>query len=431
MKKKYKFSANLLLGILVGMGVSAVIFQQGNLIISYMTYENIEYNSVLINVICGLIAILSFVLVVKGFLSSRRKKLSMYFLLSVILSIVGSLMIWYLLLVVTGGIFTEEQIQKIINSSGGLFIVVNAAYLVVLVIIIAFVAIFMVLVNRKVKYIQYISEEVKKIEIEGFGRTLKVQGNDELSELSIGINTMSIKLKEKIEQEKLIEHSKNELITNVSHDLRTPLTSIIGYVTLLKQNGFENKDKFDEYMEVVERRLGGLNTLINELFEYTKLNSSELRLNYSHVNIIEILNHLINEYEIIYSKEELQIKKQIYIEECYMDIDVDKIIRVYQNIFDNARKYAVKGSVVQVDIYEEDHWLCMAMNNRTDQLLKVDTNRIFERFYKSDEARSESSSAGLGLSIVKRILDLHGGTIHVNVENDVVSFEVKLPILNL
>ncbi|BBF43078.1 sensory transduction protein kinase [Lachnospiraceae bacterium KM106-2] len=288
----------------------------------------------------------------------------------------------------------------------------------------------MALVNRKVRYIQYISEQVKKIELEGFGQTIEVRGNDELTDLSKGINLMSVKLREKIEQEKKIEQTKNELITNVSHDLRTPLTSIMGYVTLLQQNGIEDKDKFEEYISVVDRRLKGLNGMINELFEYTKMTSNEYQLNLSKIDLIVILNHLIQEYEIVFEKTGLIIEKHISLEQAYLMADAQKLIRVIQNLFDNARKYAAKGSKVIIRVYEQEDTFRFEIENQTDRTDLGDVNQIFERFYKGDRSRSEAESSGLGLSIVKRIVELHEGEITVRFKENRICFQLSLPLQN-
>jgi len=152
--------------------------------------------------------------------------------------------------------------------------------------LICFVVSFSVKINRRVRYIEYLSQEIQLIRKEGFGRTMKLQGNDEITELCASINEMSVQLREKEELERKQLQSKNELITNVSHDLRSPLTSIIGYVDLLKHIGPKDQQQFAEYIEVVERRLTGLNVLINELFEYTKLNSAEKIPNMEQIDVL-------------------------------------------------------------------------------------------------------------------------------------------------
>ena len=288
---------------------------------------------------------------------------------------------------------------------------------------------FLTLVNRKVKYIKFLTKEVKRIKDDGFGKTIEVKGNDELAQLCDSINNMSLELGEKIENEKIMEKNKSELITNVSHDLRTPLTSIIGYVDLLKKNGFQDKDKFKEYIDVIDERTRSLNKLINELFEYTKLSSHDIKLNYSKVEIGSLVEQLVGEYTPIFNREGLEVYKDISSEDIFINIDVEKIVRVLENLLTNAKKYSLRNDKVLVTLYkEDDEYVVISLANKTKNIDKDELNNIFERFYKVDKSRKEQDSAGLGLSIVKRIVELHNGEVNAELDNDVIEFIVKLPL---
>ena len=240
---------------------------------------------------------------------------------------------------------------------------------------------------------------------------------------------MSLELGEKIENEKIMEKNKSELITNVSHDLRTPLTSIIGYVDLLKKNGFQDKDKFKEYIDVIDERTRSLNKLINELFEYTKLTSHDIKLNYSKVEIGSLVEQLVGEYTPIFNREGLEVYKDISSEDIFINIDVEKIVRVLENLLTNAKKYSLRNDKVLVTLYkEDDEYVVISLANKTKNIDKDELNNIFERFYKVDKSRKEQDSAGLGLSIVKRIVELHNGEVNAELDNDVIEFIVKLPL---
>lgn len=288
---------------------------------------------------------------------------------------------------------------------------------------------FLTLVNRKVKYIKFLTKEVKRIKDNGFGKTIEVKGNDELAQLCDSINNMSLELGEKIENEKIMEKNKSELITNVSHDLRNPLTSIIGYVDLLKKNGFQDKDKFKEYIDVIDERTRSLNKLINELFEYTKLTSHDIKLNYSKVEIGSLVEQLVGEYTPIFNREGLEVYKDISSEDIFINIDVEKIVRVLENLLTNAKKYSLRNDKVLVTLYkEDDEYVVISLANKTKSIDKDELNNIFERFYKVDKSRKEQDNAGLGLSIVKRIVELHNGEVNAELDNDVIEFIVKLPL---
>ncbi|MBS6888146.1 MAG: HAMP domain-containing histidine kinase [Clostridium sp.] len=313
--------------------------------------------------------------------------------------------------------------------SNNYLVSINSVYFIILLGIGTFLFVFLTLVNRKVKYIKFLTKEVKRIKDDGFGKTIEVKGNDELAQLCDSINNMSLELGEKIENEKIMEKNKSELITNVSHDLRTPLTSIIGYVDLLKKNGFQDKDKFKEYIDVIDERTRSLNKLINELFEYTKLTSHDIKLNYSKVEIGSLVEQLVGEYTPIFNREGLEVYKDISSEDIFINIDVEKIVRVLENLLTNAKKYSLRNDKVLVTLYkEDDEYVVISLANKTKSIDKDELNNIFECFYKVDKSRKEQDSAGLGLSIVKRIVELHNGEVNAELDNDVIEFIVKLPL---
>ena len=136
--------------------------------------------------------------------------------------------------------------------------------------LILFLLIFSLITRPKASYIRYLTKEVQKIAEADTDAYLIIKGNDELSELGKSINKMAYDIRESKRRQQTLQSQKNELITNVSHDLRSPLTSIIGYVRLLRENGYDDKEKFDRYIEVIDRRLDGLNGMINELFDLTR-----------------------------------------------------------------------------------------------------------------------------------------------------------------
>lgn len=424
--KKFRISVNLVLGIIVGLETVIFILSQINLMSSYLTTQKIEYSFANINIIGWILAIVAFVVIVKVFLSIKSKKLSMYLILSVVTAAITTFLIWYLITIIFAYNFLNDKLLAFLNSRLGELVTISVVNFGLVFMVTVFVMVFWMMINRKVKYIQYISDEVRRIENDGFGKTIEVKGNDELTDLSMGINSMSIKLKDKLDKEKQIERNKNELISNVSHDLRTPLTSVIGYVTLLKENGFQDKDKFEEYIEVVERRVEGLNTLINELFEYTKLSSNEIKLERDRIDLIPVIKHLVNEYEILYQKNGFELECDFLVQHCYIIADINKMVRVFQNLLDNARKYAKSESKVMIRISEDVNHLYFEIQNQIEDNDKVEVDRLFERFYKGDTARSDTDSSGLGLAIVKRIVELHEGELSVVVEKGIIKFHMIL-----
>ncbi|HBB9210813.1 TPA: HAMP domain-containing histidine kinase [Escherichia coli] len=422
---------NLILGVLVGFLLSQIIIGEGYaILVANQQSGNIDLGLPVEGVnffkVLALVVFLATIIIfnTKKFRNINFNKISIYLILTIIVSIIAGVEI----VIITISIIFKVCPNLIKYIANNYFIAINSGYMLFFLGVGTFLFVFLVLVNKKVKYIKFLTREVKVIKYNGFGKTIEIKGKDELAELCESINNMSLELREKIDNEKVIEKNKNELITNVSHDLRTPLTSIIGYVDLLKKNGFKDKKKFDSYIGVIDERTKSLNKLINELFEFTKLNSHDIKLNYSNVEIGSLIEQLVGEYIPIFNKEGLQIYKDIVDKDIFINVDIEKIVRVLENLLTNAKKYSIKNTKVLVRMFEENDYVVISVANRAENISRGDLYNIFERFYKVDKSRKEQDSTGLGLSIVKRIVELHNGDIKVDLKDDIIEFNVMLPL---
>ena len=392
-----------------------------------MTALQIIPNYILINgiVIAGTVFVIF--LVYRRLSSSYQKRLTAYFLKAACVSLAISLAVLAVVLSMMQ-LLLHSGLWDYFHDLGYKYLIA-AEYLpsvvAVALTVICFIVSFSVRINRRVRYVEYLSQEIQKIREEGFGRTMELQGDDEITQLCAVINEMSIQLKEKEEREKRQQQSKNELITNVSHDLRSPLTSIIGYVELLKETGPEDRQRFEEYIEVVERRLTGLNGLINELFEYTKLNSAERFYDMEKRDVLELLRHILYEYKILMEAEGLTISWQLEPKSHAAYINTQQMVRVFQNLLDNARRYADRSAPVTVTAQDVGR-LHICITNRLTDANGIEPDRIFERFYCADRARSAPQSSGLGLAIVKRIVELHGGEVDASLQGQELSVHLFL-----
>ncbi|MGL5351959.1 MAG: sensor histidine kinase [Clostridium sp.] len=424
MIKFKEVNLHLILGIIVGLIISGFIIVEGSWVYYTLITNGITIDVVKFNRLVIIIAVIFFITSIVVFNSKKLKKINLnkissYLLISVLMSIVGSIIFILIVSKLLGFLYSDGEITIL-----DLNIVVITMFIGS---ILSFIIIFLLLVNKKVAYIKFLTKEVKIIKDEGFGKTITVKGKDELAELCESINSMSVELKEKIDNEKIIEKNKNELITNVSHDLRTPLTSIIGYVDLIKKNDFKDIEKISEYINVIDERSKNLNNLINELFEYTKLNSHDIKLNKSEVEITGLIEQIVGEYVYRYEKAALYLEKDIIDKDISVFVDIEKIVRAIENLLTNAMKYSVIRSKVVVKLEEEKNNLVFSISNETKDISKDDLDNIFERFYKVDKSRKNSESTGLGLSIVKRIVELHEGSIEVGLVNSIITFKIRLP----
>lgn len=392
-----------------------------------MTVLRMIPNYILINgiVIAGTVFVIF--LVYRRLSSSYQKRLTAYFLKAACVSLAISLAVLAVVLSMMQ-LLLHTGLWDYFHDLGYKYLIA-AEYLpsvvAVALTVICFIVSFSVRINRRVRYVEYLSQEIQKIREEGFGRTMELQGDDEITRLCAVINEMSVQLREKEEREKRQQRSKDELITNVSHDLRSPLTSIIGYVELLKETGPEDRQRFAEYIEVVERRLTGLNGLINELFEYTKLNSADRLPDMEKRDVLELLRHILYEYKVLMEAEGLTLSWQLEAESHIAHVNTRQMVRVFQNLLDNARRYAHRSAPVTVTAQDTGR-LHICITNRVADPHGIEPDRIFERFYCGDRARSAPQSSGLGLAIVKRIVELHGGEVDASLQGQELSVHLFL-----
>lgn len=291
-----------------------------------------------------------------------------------------------------------------------------------------FIISFLFLIKNKIIYLNQISKTVETISQGNLGITIELQGKDELTQLSKNINTMSKELENKFNYERQLENVKNELITSVSHDLRTPLTSIIGYTNLLRNNDYNSKEELDEYLNTIYSKSIDLKNLINELFEFTKVSSPDITLNTSPIDLSQLLQQIIGENIPMFQKEQLSIHMERFDDDIYTNLDVEKMVRVFDNLFSNALKYSLKPSTIKIHLLKETNYVLFSISNKVEHVDSIQINRLFDRFYRQDKTRKSEGSAGLGLAISKRIIELHNGSIWAELNNDGITFFIKLDL---
>lgn len=349
--------------------------------------------------------------------------LKLKLLLEIVLSFILALVYLFASSVYVFGPYFEKNYNSWSNSS--LFYLA----LVFLVSVVGvFVLCFLLMSNRHIKYIKYIAGEVKLIAGGNLGQTLKIKGKDELAELCININTMSKELKNKFESERELERTKSELITNVSHDLRTPLTPIIAYLDILRNEKFSTKEEEKEYLNSSYNLSIKLKKLIDELFEYTKLSSKEIVLELVTVDVCPILNQIVGEYVPMLESKGLRVVTQISDAELPVKVDIEKIVRVFENILSNAEKYSSKPSDIIVKADNNGDYVVISISNKGEHLEKDKLKRMFDKFYRVDISRSSNiEGSGLGLTISKKIVELHGGQIWAECDSNIVIINIILP----
>nr|WP_142305755.1 HAMP domain-containing sensor histidine kinase [Bacillus pseudomycoides] len=289
---------------------------------------------------------------------------------------------------------------------------------------------FFYITKRKMRQVEAMAEGVKEIAKGNLQYRIPQKGQDELSLLAVNMNQMAKELFSNIEKERRIEKQKNELITNVSHDLRTPLTSIMGYLRLLQDSKYESKEQHNEYVRIAFSKSEQLKNLIEDLFEYTKLTNEKMVLEKKEVCITELLEQLIEELVPQAEEEGLILVKQLPKERVYAAIDSEKMVRVFENLLMNAIKYSKDDGEIKVSLQRQRRNIQITVANHSEEFTKEELGNLFERFYKKDQSRSRvTEGSGLGLAIAKSIVELQGGEIRAEYEDGIIQFIVSLPII--
>ncbi|HCC35483.1 MAG TPA: vancomycin resistance histidine kinase VanS [Ruminococcaceae bacterium] len=224
------------------------------------------------------------------------------------------------------------------------------------------------------------------------------------------------------------EQRKNDLIVYLAHDLKTPLTSVIGYLTLLRDEGQISEELREKYLSVSLTKAERLEELINEFFEITRFNLSNIELQYSRVNLTRLLEQLSFEFKGILSDKGLECILNAA-PDVMIKCDVNKLQRVFDNLLRNAVFYSFENSVIEITVLQNNTETTVKFTNHGDNIPHEKLGRIFEQFYRLDTARGTNrGGAGLGLAIAKEIITLHHGTITASSENELIEFCVTLPL---
>lgn len=290
-----------------------------------------------------------------------------------------------------------------------------------------FILLFYWLTKRKMGYIEDLAKGLQEISKGNLDYRIKQNSEDELGSLAGNINRMAQDLQQTLEEERRAERTKNELITNVSHDLRTPLTLIMGYLRLLKDKNYENEQQAETYLNIAYGKSEKLKSLIDDLFEYTKLSNQGIRLHQERVCLNELLDQLMEELVTMTEEYEQEFIRELPPERIMLSLDAHKMIRVFENLLTNAIKYSHRPGQIKVVMIREPETVTVTVINYGNPIPPEDLPRLFDRFYRADPARTSSSGgSGLGLAIAKSIIESHGGEIWAESDGEEIRFCVRL-----
>ena len=254
---------------------------------------------------------------------------------------------------------------------------------------------------------------------------IEEKGRGHLRELAHDINNIRDGLRKSIESEIKSENMKTELITNVSHDLKTPLTSIINYIDLLKRENIESETAKD-YINILDKKSQRLKVLIDDLFEASKATSGAMELNITKIDIVQLLKQSLGENDERFKNSNLSVKLDIPDTKIFINGDGQRLYRVFENLISNIVKYSLSNTRVYIQMYVDDeNKVVIIMRNISAYELDFCANEITNRFKRGDSSRSTEGS-GLGLAIAKSIVELHGGKFNIEVDGDLFKSIIKL-----
>lgn len=280
---------------------------------------------------------------------------------------------------------------------------------------------------RKVILLNKIIKGTEEISSGNLNYIIEEKGQGDLSKMAHNINNMKEGFKKSVDNEMKSERMKSELITNVSHDLKTPLTSIINYVNLLKKQDISEEERA-AYIEVLDRKSQRLKVLIEDLFDVSKISSGAVELNIETVDVTALLKQAMGEFDEKIKKSSLTFRVNTPKEKVYVNLDGKKTWRVFENLISNILKYSQSNTRVYIDLIEDENKVIIIMKNISAYEMEFDVSEIFERFKRGDKSRSTEGS-GLGLAIAKSIVEIQGGKMNIEIDGDLFKVVVEFGIL--
>lgn len=345
-----------------------------------------------------------------------RIKMVLAFFLSVGFAVAGMLVVGGILIVTSFipgfSVFFQEY----------LWVIGPVLALLFAVLIIAF---FLMLIHDKVKYLEEITKALGTIAEGDLSVRIPMRDADELGEMAQAVNDMARKLAQAMDEERRMEKAKNDLIVNISHDLRTPLTSVLGYLELIAEMPRDDAENREKYVKIAHIKCKSLNALIEGLFEYTKVTDAQMVLHKDPISMGELLEQVVMGFIPELGENGMEYRLRFTDEKCTVDADAALLIRVFNNLIHNAIVHGGEGKYVDIELRKEARHALVRVVNYGQAIPEAELPHIFEKFYRADRG---NKGTGLGLGIAKRIVEMHDGDIGVGSTANKTVFEVRLPL---
>lgn len=279
--------------------------------------------------------------------------------------------------------------------------------------VLLFLCFFLLFTKKISESLKEIRTGIQEISVGNFESRITVKGNNEFAMIAEQVNHMTEQIQAILKEERQNEEVKNELITNVAHDLRTPLTSIIGYLYLLSHNNSLTAEQKEHYIGIAYNKSKRLEELIEDLFRFTKYNNEQMKLNIQKIDFVQLVEQMGEEFYPSMEQTGLAYHFHSNVKHAYIQADGNLLARAVANLMSNAVKYGKDGKEICVNLTLNQGKLELSIRNYGKVIPKEKLQHIFERFYRVEESRSEETGgSGLGLAIAQKIADMHHGSIH-------------------
>lgn len=276
-------------------------------------------------------------------------------------------------------------------------------------------------------YLEEIREGLDKIADGRFDSPIPVR-EGELADVADSINQMAARLSRSIAEERNAEKSKNDLITGVSHDLRTPLTSILGFLEVIEEDRYRDETELRHYVNIAYEKAQTLKKLIDDLFEYTRVNNG-YPIRPAELDLVGFLRQLAEEFVPAAERAGVILRVTTKVERVIVRADGDLLVRSFENLLSNAIRYGSEGKEVIIAIGEEEGEAVVRFVNDGEPIPQSDLPFIFDRFYRVEQSRSKiTGGTGLGLAIVKSIIEADGGRVSATSDMWQTVFEARFPL---
>ena len=306
---------------------------------------------------------------------------------------------------------------------------ISVALVIIIFAFIFYLFYFWLLTRSVVRDMTYISTGIARIAGGDLGEPLVLDRNDELGEIARQVNKMSKEIDRMIEAEFAAMQTNKDMVACIAHDLRTPVTSIVGYLQLATDVDTYSLEERQSYAKIAMQKSKRLERLIEELFSYTKLMTGEISLHRSEVDIVKLVEQMLEEFYPIFQKNSLNCSFESSDKAVVLNVDGELIARAVQNLLSNATKYGKDGKKILVQIEKIETEVHISVTNFGIIIPKESISHLFDKFYRVENSRSAGTGGtGLGLNIAQEITHLHGGSIKAESGVQGTTFTIAIPL---